>query len=866
MNSNGSVRILHLEDDPLDRELVAAMLAGDGISCALDYAESEEEFRAQLGNHPDLILSDFTLPGWSGLNALQLSQEASGNVPFVFYSGTLGEDVAIHSLRNGATDYVLKQRPGRLPAAVRRALSEFEGRRRRREAEAQIHAQAELLDRAHDAIVVHDLEGRILYWNQGAAALYEWTAAEAVGRRLDIFPAAPDQRRAELLGRGEWMGELRQSSRSGRAIVVESRQTMLRHALGASLSILCINTDVTEKKHLEELCLRAQRLESLGALTSGIAHDLNNVLAPILLASDVVLQGSIAPRERKMIEIVRASAARGSSVLQRILSFARDTKGQPGPVELGRLVTEVLDLVSTTFSDAVQVATVIPDDLPPLHGDATQLYQALLNLCVNARDAMPEGGELTVRAALVALDPASRLLPPGLTGNEWIRLTVADTGVGIPPEVRARIFEPFFTTKGPEKGTGLGLSNVRSIIKRHGGFIDVASEPGRGTQFSIFLPPATGEQVLPPSEAAAGPMGGRGELILVVDNEIAILEMVRSSLACFNYRVLTAGTSPEALAIYSKRSAEIELVVADLQSPVADGRPWPRPCAPSSPRRGSSISAKSPPRPPRARSPCPAPWPCAPCSGRCTRPSRPEARPRATSVERNRNLEAAPFFYSRTASAQGNFDYALPRVCDQVSRHRGPCRSATPAGRRGIHPLSLPTSPSEGAGSVRPGGATEISRWCQPPEPRPTCSRAPEGRWRILVEAPPSVPSAAPPGRRARATSSGGWHHRLISSRCSGPRIRRGIWIMTRDSCPEPAQEGDPRRSAMPAVAWSREQGQPAASVASRRTEMLNRAHLSIPRPVLTLPARAWRAPRRRSAGCRRRCRSPAARNTPTAR
>ncbi len=573
MIPNAPVRILHLEDNSLDRELVAAMLAADDISCAWDYAESEEEFRAQLENHPDLILSDFTLPGWSGLNALRVSQAERADVPFVFFSGTLGEDVAINSLRNGATDYVLKQRPGRLPAAVRRALSEFEGRRLQREAEAQIHAQAELLDRAHDAIVVHDLEGRILFWNQGAATLYEWTAAEALGRRLDVFPAAPDQRRAELLGRGEWMGELRQSTRSGRAIIVESRQTLLRNALGAAVSILCINTDVTEKKQREELYLRAQRLESLGSLTSGIAHDLNNVLAPILLASDVVLQGNVGARERKMIEIVRASAARGSSVLKRILSFARDTKGQPGPVDLGRLVTEVLDLATTTFSDAIQVTTLVPDDLPPLHGDATQLYQALLNLCVNARDAMPEGGELTVHAELATLDASARRPRPGETGKEWIRLTVADTGVGIPPEVRARIFEPFFTTKGPEKGTGLGLSNVRAIIKRHGGFIEVASEPGRGTQFSVCLPPASGEEIFPSIEAAASPLGGHGELILVVESETAILEMVRSALACFDYRVLTAGTSAEALAIYSKRSAEIALVVADLQSPVADGRP-----------------------------------------------------------------------------------------------------------------------------------------------------------------------------------------------------------------------------------------------------------------------------------------------------
>jgi PAS domain S-box-containing protein len=483
------IHIIHLEDDERDCELVEAMLAGDGIECKIECTQSGDDFRRKLAaGSPDLIISDYSMPSYDGLRALRLARENHRSVPFIFFSGTLGEDLAVESLKEGATDYVLKQRPGRLVVAVRRALAEAAERSGRERAEEKLREQAALLDEARDAICLQDLDQRILFWNKSAERLYGWTAAQAIGRdanELLIQDSVALDACKQLIGRGEWSGELHQVTRDRRALIVESRWTLIRDSAGQPKAILSINTDITEKKEIEAQYFRAQRIESIGMLAGGIAHDLNNILGPILMSAELLIASG---SQDELLHGIAKSAQRGADLVSQILSFARGAGGQKRPVDLHRVVDETTALMVATFPRQIVLANRVPRDLPPVLGNATQIHQIILNLCVNARDAMPGGGTIHIDGTVVTLDARQTFLESQPLTGSFIALTVADTGGGIPPEVLPKILDPFFTTKGVGKGTGLGLSTVVGIIRGHGGSLDVESDPGRGTTFRIYLP------------------------------------------------------------------------------------------------------------------------------------------------------------------------------------------------------------------------------------------------------------------------------------------------------------------------------------------------------------------------------------------
>ena len=822
--SKQPVRIIHLEDNLQDRELVSAMLAAAEIDCEIIHADDHDTFERALESvDAHLIISDFTMPGYTGVRALQLAQQLRESVPFIFFSGTIGEDAAIQSLKNGATDYVLKQYPDRLVAAVRRALIEAGERAARRHAEeelrrrdvllrqimenvedlilvvdlrgcrmlsspsyqklfgdklsetgsdfvSEIHPedrehvrtvfrqtvsrgigqrveyrlalpdgnsrfmealgsvirqnrhdryvlwvahditerklaeekileQAALLDEAHDAICVNDLDQNILFWNKGAERLYGWNSLEAVGRNANdllfqnavalqavktliqrgewhgelhqvtqsgiklivesrwtlisephgapksilvintditqrklaeekikeqaalldkaqdaIFVSDLEERivywnegatrlygwtpneainnpinhpinnlffeseydsaevRSALFEKGEWFGELRQITKAGKNIIVQSRQTLIRDKNENPASILYINSDITEKKEIENQFLRTQRMENLGALAGGMAHDLNNILAPIMMAVEMIQTDSQADTDKHLLETIASSALRGSELVKQILSFARGVGGEKTAVHLRHIVSDAVKLMGTSFSRKITVRAEVPQDLPRIHGDATQLHQVLLNLCVNARDAMmPDGGTLTVKAEAIQLSKKCTPLLATPASGLFVALHVSDTGSGMPPEVQAKIFEPFFTTKEAGKGTGLGLSTVMNIVKSHGGFVEVSSQPGQGAAFHLYFP-VFQETALPREKSiAAKPLQGNGEQILVVDDEIAIIEITCTTLNAYNYRALTASNAMEAIEIFSRLHAEIDLVITDIMMPGMDG-------------------------------------------------------------------------------------------------------------------------------------------------------------------------------------------------------------------------------------------------------------------------------------------------------
>ncbi|MCM2269588.1 MAG: PAS domain S-box protein [Thermoanaerobaculia bacterium] len=446
----------------------------------------------------------------------------------------------------------------------------------RRRIEERLAEQAALLDAANEAILVKDLDDRVIYWNRGAERTYGRSAEQALGRRLgDLLErdaTAYGAAREALMRDGQWRGELRHRMPEGGERVVDVSWTLVRDALGAPRAVLSINTDVTDKKNLEAQLLRAQRLESIGTLAGGIAHDLNNVLAPILMSIELMKEGESRPDRLELLTTIEASAQRGADMVHRVLSFARGVEGTKARIDLRTVVRDAAKIVRDTFPKSVTLELRLADDLWRVSADATQMHQVLMNLCVNSRDAMPDGGFLTITVENVAIDETYASMNPESRPGPYVRLKVADTGVGIPPEHQERLFEPFFTTKEVGRGTGLGLPMVHTIVRGHGGFINVYSEPGKGAKFRVYLPAATAseeaERVV--AERQELPLG-RGECVLVVDDEESIRSVTQRTLERFGYRVLLAANGAEAVSLYSQRREEIDVVLTDMSMPIMDG-------------------------------------------------------------------------------------------------------------------------------------------------------------------------------------------------------------------------------------------------------------------------------------------------------
>ncbi|HZV33864.1 MAG TPA: PAS domain S-box protein, partial [Verrucomicrobiae bacterium] len=432
------LHIIHIEDNRDDAELANALLKSAGISCEATCVKTREELEHALKRPDvDLILSDFSMPNFDGLTALRVAREKRPDVPFIFLSGTIGEEMAIDAIKEGATDYVIKDRMSRLPFSVKRAVREAAEAAERRRMEARIREQAALLDRAQDAICLNDMSQKILFWNRSAERYYGWKSSEAVGKNSNelLFQddlSGPSEALRNLIRKGEWQGELHQVTKDQRKIIVESRWTLLRDDKGEPKSILVINTDVTEKKQIEAQFLRTQRMETIGALAGGIAHDLNNALGPILMASSLLKKEVSTPEGARLLEMLAGSAQRGAEMVRQILSFSRGVGGTPEPLDIRAIVQEMVQLAKKTFPRSITIEAAIAEDLPKLIGNSTQLHQMLMNLCINARDAMPQGGTLKIEAGSITLKGAT--LPDGRKSEPgvYVLIKVSDTGHGIP--------------------------------------------------------------------------------------------------------------------------------------------------------------------------------------------------------------------------------------------------------------------------------------------------------------------------------------------------------------------------------------------------------------------------------------------------
>jgi PAS domain S-box-containing protein len=569
------LRILHLQDDQNDAELVNATLSSEAIAFDMTCVDSREEYAAALNRGGfDLILSDFKIPSFDGLSALQIARTQCPEVPFIFVSATIGEDRAIDAVKLGATDYVLKDRLMRLGPAVRRALAETEEREKRREAEEQFRLIAENMA---DLVAVLDLEGRRLYNSPSYKSILG--DPESL-RGKDSFTEIHRDDRERIInvfretvrtGIGQ-RTEYRLLGKDGKVRFIESQGSVIKDANGKPVNVIVVSRDVTDRKTLEAELLHAQKMESIGTLAGGIAHDFNNVLGIILGYLSLINRKSVKPEDfSRAIEAMTTAVERGAALVRQLLTFARKTEVLFERMNVNVTVDEVVKMCSQTFPKTIAFSTMPDHQVPVIIGDRNQLHQALLNLCVNARDAMLGSGTLSINTATVAgKDLRASFLDAEF--EQYVHIAVTDTGTGMDAATQAHIFEPFFTTKEVGKGTGLGLPMVYGVVNSHKGIVSVRSEVGKGTTFSLYFPvPPPGATKLTFAQEPIQEVPGGNETILFAEDEDTLVELVKALLEGKGYRVLIARDGLQAVDVFKQHAEEIALVITDIGLPKLNG-------------------------------------------------------------------------------------------------------------------------------------------------------------------------------------------------------------------------------------------------------------------------------------------------------
>jgi two-component system, cell cycle sensor histidine kinase and response regulator CckA len=569
------MHVLHLEDSLSDFELIQDQLKSRWPDCTVTRVSAHKEYEeAVLRGGFDLILSDYTLPNYNGLAALAFAREHRPEMPFVYISGTIGEERAIEAIKAGASDYIIKDRPMRLISAIEAAFVQIEREAARRRAESRSNEQAKLLDKAREAICAIDAEGCITFWNAGAERHYGWNAEDVVGRELRRMlysrdPAAFEAARSHVLLHGEWHGEMNPQTAAGDLPIMDSFWTLVTDDFGVACAILIVDADITEKKRIELQLMQNQRLEMLGLLTGGIAHDLNNVLGPIVTAVEMLQERPGSEADDELLNIVKGSADHGVDLVRQLLAFARGDSGELSELSIDALVGSVLKLLYHVIPPGVEIKASIGDGLWRVNGDATQLRQALINLCINARDALPEGGEIELSVENTPVMSNAKCAVGEARPGRYVCFTVRDNGTGIPPQVIGRLFDAFFSTKQSGKGTGLGLSNIARIVKAHAGFLTVESAMGIGSSFHIHLPAANGAGAneFPPSTRPL--LRAREHLLLIEDNK-ALQTVFDVALSTRGFAVSATTTASDGLMLLRAQAGSISLAIVDLHLPIEE--------------------------------------------------------------------------------------------------------------------------------------------------------------------------------------------------------------------------------------------------------------------------------------------------------
>ncbi|HMM78408.1 MAG TPA: PAS domain S-box protein [Pyrinomonadaceae bacterium] len=447
----------------------------------------------------------------------------------------------------------------------------------RKLAEHRIRQQAELLDKTRDAVIVCDLNYDILFWNRGAEKIYGLSVEEVLGRSIvDVLLGGNVQELETIRAEFEPLEKLnhvaKRKAKDGRQLTIDARWTLVRNELGQPDYILITQTDISQQKQAEDHLLRVQRMESIGTLAGGIAHDLNNTLSPVLMGVEM-LEGSepLSGEGRKWLALIRDNAERAADLVRQVLTFARGSEGNVVPMQLRHVAKELIQVLRETLPKSIVLKQQVAPDLWMIKADPTQMHQVLMNLCLNASDAMPDGGTLAISLTNEMIDDGYHHMNPEIVPGRYILVEVEDTGHGMSNETIERIFDPFFTTKEIGKGTGLGLSTVLNIVEGHGGILSVKSSVGRGTKFSIFLPAIALQEPSAVSDEGHTSSDGDGRLILIVDDEADVREIIRAALEKAGYRTLEAPDGADGLATFADHKDEIAAVITDASMPLLDG-------------------------------------------------------------------------------------------------------------------------------------------------------------------------------------------------------------------------------------------------------------------------------------------------------
>lgn len=579
---NKILQILHLEDDANDAQLLRLKLEEANIPCVITVVQTRDEFVNALEQTEfDLIISDFSLPSFDGKSALEIARQKWPDIPFIFVSGTMGEEAAIESMVRGATDYVLKGKLSRLVPATQRALSEAESRRERKRAEVALRESKEkyqsLFERNLAGTFVSTPDGRLLECNPAFVRMFGFDSIEdAKATNVSALYSDPEKRRL-LLSTLEARKEIEyleiQMVRKDLVPVRVLENVVGKYDNGGKLVELTgYLFDDTKRQLLEQQLIQAQKLESLGTLASGIAHDFNNILGIIIGHATLVQRLQLEPdKMADSIKTITTAAQRGAALVRQLLTFARKSDVILQRISLNGLIKEVVSLTRETFPKTVTVSMKLADKLPPILADSTQIQQVFLNLCINARDAMPNGGTLSLSTRLITGEKVHARFSEA-KASQYVLIEFSDTGTGMDEATRTRIFEPFFTTKESGKGTGLGLAVAFGIIRIHQGFIDVSSEPDHGTTFSIYFPVNLEE--LEPFEIKKEMLGdteGGTETILLVEDEEMLRSLAKMVLKGKGYNVVTASDGEEAVRMFMLRKNDIALVLSDMGLPKLNG-------------------------------------------------------------------------------------------------------------------------------------------------------------------------------------------------------------------------------------------------------------------------------------------------------
>jgi len=582
-----TLRILILEDVPTDAELMERELRKTGLKYASIRVDTRDAFLKELGDFsPDIVLSDYSLPRFTGLEAIGLVKERFPLIPIIIVTGSLSEVTAVECMKAGAADYVLKDNLVRLSPALQMALEKKQLREEKGQAEEALRESEEkyrtILESIEDGYFEVDLTGNFKFFNDSMCKIRGYSKDELiVMNNRDYMDPETSKKVYEIFNRvyktGESVKGVEWESirKDGSKIYSESSISLMKDSKDQPIGFQGIVRDITERKNLEKQLIQSQKMEAVGRLAGGVAHDFNNLMTIVIGNADMLLMSLTKDDPlREDVEEIKKAGGRSTSLTRQLLAFSRRQVLQPMVLNLNTVLAETDKMLRRLIGEDLEMATILESELGKVNIDPGQVEQVIMNLAINARDAMPGGGKFTIETANVDLDReyAHKKGVMELQPGPYVMLAISDKGIGMDKETQSQIFDPFFTTKPKAKGTGLGLSTVYGIVKQSGGYIWVYSEPGQGTTFKIYLPRVQGEEASLKKEPVPKELLQGSETVLMVEDDEAVRNFSKKVLKRSGYNILEAQDGEEALMVSRAHEGPIHLLLTDVVMPKMSGR------------------------------------------------------------------------------------------------------------------------------------------------------------------------------------------------------------------------------------------------------------------------------------------------------